>query len=97
VVEDRQPAQDDVAEERVPQMTGGRHDPAHPQLRPELLRVPASAGTGADDLLHRDDVGIDRPDDGRDAARVRPPVEPAAAMDVVGGDAQASHSLGGRW
>ena len=88
VMADRVAAEDDVAEQRAAQMPGRRHHPPHPQQRTELLGVALRARPGANDFLQRDDVGLDCADHLRNPRRIGAPVEPAAAMDVVGGDAQ---------
>ena len=84
----RMPAEDDVAEEAAAQVTGRRHHPAHADQRADLLGVSLRARTGADHLLQRDDVRVDRADDLGDALRIGAAIEAAAAMDVVGGDTQ---------
>ena len=48
----------------------------------------AAVRPGADHLLQRDDIGVDRADDRSDPIGTGPAVEPAAAMNVVGGDPQ---------
>jgi hypothetical protein len=88
VVQDGEAAQDDVAEERAAQVARRSHDPSHAELRPQLLGVARRIGPGADDLLQGDDVRLDAADDVGNAGRIGAPIEPAAAMDVVGGDAE---------
>ena len=69
-------------------MARRRHHPAHAEQRAELLGMARGVRAGADHLLQRDDVGVDRPDDSAIAGRTGAAVEAAAAVDVVGGDAQ---------
>ena len=88
VMGDREAAQDDVAELVAAQLARRRHDPAHAERGADLLGVAAAARPGADHFLQRDDVGVDGAEHGGDALGTRAPVEAAAAMDVVGGDAQ---------
>ena len=88
VLGDRQPAQDRVAELVAAQLARRRHHPPHPEQRPELLRMAPVVRSGADDFLQRDDVGVDRAEDRGDPLRARAAVEAAAAMNVVGRDAQ---------
>ena len=90
VMDDGMAAEDDVTEEVAPQVPRRRHHPAHPQQRAKLFRVALRGGSGANHLLQRDDVGVDSSDDLGDAGRVGAPVEPAAAMNVVGRDSQLS-------
>ena len=40
------------------------------------------------DLLQPDDIGVQFPQDGRDARRIVASIDPDAAMNVVGGDAK---------
>ena len=86
VMLDRKVAEHDVAEERVAQMTGRRHHPAHAERGANLRRLPGLERAGADDFLQRDDVGVDRREHRGDPLRAGPPVEAAAAVDVVGDD-----------
>ena len=88
VVGDRKAAQDDVAELVAAQQAHRRHDPAHAERRADLLDLAAAARPGADHFLQRDDVRVDVPQHGGDAIGPRPSIHPAAAMDVVGDDAQ---------
>ena len=90
--DDRQPAQHRVAELMAAELPRRRHHPAHAERRADLLGVPAAVRTRADDFLQRDDVGVDRAEHGGDALGPRAPVEAAAAMHVVGRDAQRSSS-----
>jgi hypothetical protein len=90
VVKDRVTAQDDVAEEIAAEMAGRRHDPAHAQLGAEFFGVAGGVRPRTDDLLKRDEIGLDRPDHVGDAPRERAPVHAAAPMDVVGRDANGS-------
>ena len=59
-----------------------------PSAAPSLLGVPAAVRPRADHFLQRDDVGVDGAQHGGDAIGTRAAVEAAAAVDVVGGDAQ---------
>ena len=88
VLRDRQPAQDGVAELVAAQLPRRRHHPAHAEQRAELLGVAAVVRSRADHFLQRDDVGVDRAEDGGDPLGAGAAVEAAAAMDVVGRDAQ---------
>jgi hypothetical protein len=85
---DRESAQDHVAEKASAQVSRRRHHPPHTKLRAELFRLAARRRPGADHLLERHDVGIHRADDVGDPGGARAPVEAAAAMDVVSGDAE---------
>src|SRR6185436_20003116 len=88
MLRDWQPAHHHVAELMAAQLACRRHHPAHPELRAELLGMAAVVRPGADHFLQRDDVGVDRFQDGGGAFGAGPSVEAAAAMDVVGRDAQ---------
>ena len=57
VMAHRKVAEDDVAEERVAEMTRRRHHPAHAQRGADLRRLARLQRAGADYLLQRDDVG----------------------------------------
>ena len=70
------------------QLTRRRHHPSHAEQRADLLGVAAVVRPGADHFLQRDDVGVDGAEHGGDALGARAAVEAAAAMNVVGGDAQ---------
>ena len=94
VVLHRETAQDDVAEEGVAEMPGGRHDPSHAQRGPELRGLSRLERAGADDLLEGDDVGVDRRDDGGDPLEAGAAVEAASTVDVVGRDADCCRPLG---
>ena len=87
VMGDRMPAQHHVAEQAAAQMTRRRHHPSHADERADFLGVPLRVRAGADDFLERNHIRVDRPDDFGHAGRIGPPVHAAAAMDVVGGDA----------
>ena len=88
MLDDRQAAEDRVAELMAAQLPCGRHRPAHPERRAEALRVAAAVRTGSDHLLQRHHVGVERSDHGRGALRTRAAVEAPAAMNVVGRDAE---------
>ena len=88
VLRDRKAAEHGVAELVAAQLPRRRHHPAHAERRADLLGVAAAVRAGADHFLQRDDVGVDRAQHRGDALGPRPAVEAAAAMDVVGGDAQ---------
>ena len=88
VLGDRQPAQDRVAELMAAQLAGRRHHPSHPELRAELFGMAPVVRSRADDFLQRDDVGVDGAKDRGGPLRARAAVEAAAAMNVVGRDAQ---------
>ena len=70
------------------QLARRRHHPSHPEHRAELFGVAAAARPRADDFLQRHDVGVDRAEHRRDPLGTGAAVEAAAAMDVVGCDAQ---------
>ena len=70
----------------LPQMAHRRHHPAHAERGADLLGLAGAAGAGADHLLQRDDVGVDRAQDLDDARRHGAAIHAAAAVDVVGGD-----------
>jgi hypothetical protein len=95
VLPNREPAQHDVAELVTPQLARRRHHPSHAERGAELFGVSGTRRAGADDLLQRDHVGVDRGEHGRDAVGTHPAVEPAAAMDVVGDDPQVAPVSGG--
>ena len=84
VMPHRKMAEDDVAEERVAEMTGRRHHPAHAQCGADLGGLARLERARADHLLQRDDVGVDRRQHRGDSLRTGTSVEAAAAMDVVG-------------
>ena len=88
VVRDREAAEHDVAELVAAQLARRRHHPAHAERGADLLGVAAAVRPGADHFLQRDDVGVDRAQHRGDPLRARAAVQAAAAMDVVGGDAQ---------
>jgi hypothetical protein len=76
------------------QQTRRRHDPSHAERGPDRLGVPAAAGPGAHDLLQRHDIGANRAQHVNNPIGARAPVETAAAMDVVGDDAQREGRAG---
>ena len=88
VTHDRKAAQYGVPELVPAQQAHGRHDPAHAERCADLLDVAAATRPGADHFLQRDDVCVDVSQHGGDALGSRPPIHPAAAMDVVGDDAE---------
>ena len=90
VMEDRKPAEDDVAEQAAAQCRAGAMTQPMPSSAPSSSACPAKLRAGADDLLQRDDVGLDAADDVGDAVGTGAAVESAAAVDVVGGDPQGS-------
>ncbi len=94
MLRDGQPAEHRVAEQMAAQVPRRRHHPAHAQQRAELFDLAVAAWSGADHFLQRDDVGVDRAQHGGDAFRAGAAVEAAAAMDVVGGDAQRRARVG---
>jgi len=89
VVGDGKTAQHRVAELVTAQVPGRRHHPAHAERGAELLGMAAAARPGPDHLLQRDDIGIDRPQDGCDTIRTGAAVEAAASMNVVSGNPQS--------
>ena len=60
-----------------------------PSAAPIVLGLAAAVRARADDFLQRDDVGVDAAEHGGDALRPGPAVHAAAAVDVVGDDADA--------
>ena len=94
MVDDREPAQDDVAEEMAPEMPHRSHHPAHAERRADFLGLAGAIRAGADHLLQRDDVGVQFANHFGDARRHRPAVHAAAAMDVVGRDPDVDVALG---
>ena len=57
---DREAAEHGVAELMAAQLPRRRHHPAHAERGADLLGVAAALRSGADHLLQRDDVGVDR-------------------------------------
>ena len=53
------------------QLTCRRHHPAHPQGGAERFGVPGAAGSGPDDFLQRDHVGVDGGEHRGNAVRPR--------------------------
>jgi len=94
VLDDWKTAEDGVAEMVSAQLPGGRHDPSHAERGADLFRMTAAARPGADDFLQRNDVRVDAPQYVCDAVRPGAAVESAAAVDVVGGDAQSDRTAG---
>src|SRR5438132_4961093 len=88
MLRNREAAQDGIAELMTAHEPRRRHHPSRAEQRAEPLRVPAAVRAGADDFLQRDDVGVDRAQHGGDASGTRAAIEAAAAMDVVGRDAE---------
>jgi hypothetical protein len=84
----REAAHDDVAELMAAQLARRGHGPAHAHGGADLLRVIGARRTRADDLLHRDDVGVDALDHAGDAGGIRAAVHAARSVNVVGGDAE---------
>ena len=87
VVHDRVAAEDDVAELVLAQRAHAVHHPAHAERRADLFGLPGAGRARADHFLQRDDVGVDVAQHLDDARRVDAAIHAAAAMDVVGGDA----------
>ena len=84
-----------VAELVAAQLPRRRHHPAHAEQRaPSSSAWPPPCGPGADDFLQRDDVGVDRAQHRGDPIGARAAVEAAAAMHVVGRDAQRRRAPG---
>ena len=94
-MDDREAAEDDVAEEMLAQMPDRRHHPAHADRGADLLGLSGAGRAGADHFLQRDDVGVQLADHLGHARRHRPAIHPAAAMDVVGRDPHVDVSPGG--
>ncbi len=88
VMDDREAAEDHVAEVVAAQHPHRMHDPAHAQGGADFLRLSGAAGAGADHFLQRHDVRLHVTDDVGDPRRHRPAVHAAAAVDVVGRDPQ---------
>ena len=65
-----------------------RHHPSHAERGADLLDVAAAVRSGADHLLQRDDVGADVAEHAGDALGFGAAIHAAAAMNVVGDDAQ---------
>jgi len=86
VLNDREAAEDDVAEQMSAEMPDGGHDPAHPERRPDLLGLSGPQRSCADDFLQGDDVRIDGAQHLGDTKGRRAPVHAAAAVNVVRGD-----------
>ena len=102
VVDDRMPAEDDVAEQVPSQVPYRRHDPAHAQQSPEFFGVPGRVWPGPDDFLQGDQIGIDRSNHVGDSSGQGAAIQATAPMDVVRGDAKRapagiSHAVGGWW
>ena len=76
VVDDREPAEDRVAELVAAQLAGRRHHPAHPQRRRRFPRCGCAARPRADDFLQRDDIGADVTQHGGDPIGACAPVHP---------------------
>ena len=87
VLLDRKLRQHDVAELMAAQVADRRHHPAHAKAGAYLLGLALSVGAGADDLLERDDVGVQSAEDVDGALGKGAPVQPATPVDVVGDDA----------
>ena len=69
-------------------MTGRGHHPAHAERGAQFRRLAGLERRGAHHFLQRDDVGVDGGQHRGDALQPRPAIEPAAAVDIVGGDAE---------
>jgi len=87
-----------AAEQRVPELVSaklarGRHHPAHAERSAEFFRVADAARSGADHLLQRDDIGVDRGEHGGDPIGPRAPVESPTPMDVVGDDSEGRRAV----
>ena len=65
-----------------------------PSAAPISSAWPAPAGPGADHFLQRDDVGVDVAQHLGDARRHRAAIHAAAAVDVVGRDAERRRAAG---
>ena len=85
---DRKAREHHVAELMAAQVARRRHHPAHAQPRADLFSVARVARAGANHLLQRDDVRIQGQQHLDGAVRQRASIQPAAAVDVVGDDAQ---------
>src|SRR5256885_9976244 len=88
MLRDRMAAEYGIPEMVTAQLPRRRHHPAHAEHRAEFFGVAAAVRSGADHFLQRDDVGVDGVEHGGDSIRTGAAVEPTAAMNVVGGDAQ---------
>ena len=62
-------------------MDGDTRDELHLEIAREVLRLSLV------DLLHADHVGVDLPEDVRDAPEADLPVDASSSVDVVGGHA----------
>jgi hypothetical protein len=94
VMAHRKPAEHHVPEKRRAQVACRRHDPAHAERGAQFGRLSGLERTGANHFLERDDVGIDHREHAGDALETGAAVETAAAMNVVGGDADLARALG---
>jgi VWFA-related protein len=88
VAVDRKPAEDDVAELVAAHMPRRSHHPSHAERRADFLDMAVAVRTGTDYFLQRDDVGADVAEDTGDSVRFGPAIHAAAAVNVVGDDAQ---------
>lgn len=84
VMENREPAQHDVAELMLAQSARRGHDPAHPERSPNLFDMARAARSRADHLLERDDVGVDGAQYRGHPIGSSPAVHASAAVNVVG-------------
>src|SRR5215467_11795736 len=88
VIQDRQPAEHDIAEEVPAQPPCGRHHPAHAEGGTELLGMSRAGRVRADYFLKRHDVRANLRDHLRGPQRKDATVEAAAAVDVIRHDPQ---------
>ena len=97
VMDDGQTAEDRVAELVSAQPPRRGHDPSHPECGANFLDMARGARTGPHDLLERDDIRVDVPQHGGRSIGTRASIHAAAAMDVVGDDAQRRRLAGTHW
>src|SRR5581483_449790 len=88
------PAEHDVAELMAAQLARTGHHPAHSEAGADDLAVAHAGRARADDFLQRHDVRLDGREDVDDALGPRASIESAAAMHVVGDDADVDSHRG---
>src|SRR5690242_10346378 len=95
VVPNRQPAQDDIAEQGSAKMARRRHDPSHTERRAKFSGLSWLERACADHFLKRDDVGVNGGENRRNSFDAGPAIEAASAVNVVSGDAYLARPLRG--